>query len=238
MKTILYRSETRGYQNHGWLEAKHTFSFANYYDPNRIHFGVLRVLNDDIIEGGMGFGTHAHDNMEIITIPLKGTLKHQDSLGHGGLIKAGDVQVMSAGTGIKHSEYNGEQDNEVNLFQIWVFPNKKNITPRYQQKTLDFLNNKNMLHEIVTPKPTDHALWIYQDAWFSIGSFDKNKSYSYNLKSKDNGVFAMVINGSFNIEGIELKSRDGLGISETDQINLKSLANDSYILLMEVPMQI
>lgn len=238
MKTTLYRSETRGHEKHGWLDARHTFSFANYYDPNRIHFGALRVLNDDIIEGGKGFGTHGHDNMEIITIPLEGNLHHQDSLGHGGVIKTGDVQVMSAGSGIKHSEYNGEKNQDLNLFQIWVFPNKKNVQPRYQQKTLDFWQKKNFLHEIVTPEPTDHALWIHQDAWFSIGEFDKDKNESYQLRANNNGVFVMVIEGSFNVAGIDLNRRDGLGISDIDQIEIKSLTDNARILLMEVPMQI
>ena len=226
MKTTLYRSETRGHERHGWLDARHTFSFANYYDPNRIHFGALRVLNDDIIEG------------EIITIPLEGNLHHQDSLGHGGVIKTGDVQVMSAGSGIKHSEYNGENEQTLNLFQIWVFPNKKNVQPRYEQKTLDFWNKKNKLHEIVTPTASEHALWIHQDAWFSIGEFDNNKGESYTLKSDKNGVFVMVIEGSFNVSGIDLNRRDGLGISDVDKLEIKSLSDNARILLMEVPMQI
>lgn len=238
MKTTLYRAETRGHERHGWLDARHTFSFANYYDPNRIHFGALRVLNDDVIEGGKGFGTHGHDNMEIITIPLEGNLHHKDSLGHGGVIKSGDIQVMSAGSGIKHSEYNGEDTQMLNLFQIWVFPNKKNVQPRYEQKTLDFWNRKNILHEIVTPAPTDHALWIHQDAWFSIGEFDKDNTASYTLHSNNNGVFVMVIEGSFNISGIDLFRRDGLGISEINDIEIKSLSDNSRVLLMEVPMQI
>lgn len=238
MKTILYRSETRGHEQHGWLDARHTFSFANYYDPNRIHFGALRVLNDDIIEGGKGFGTHGHDNMEIVTIPLEGNLSHQDSLGHGSVIKSGDIQVMSAGSGIRHSEYNGEQDIPVNIFQIWIFPNKKNVTPRYQQKTFDFANNKNVLHEVVYPVQDDNALWIHQDAWFSLGTFDNDKSAAYKLKSAANGIFAMVIEGSFNVGGVELNRRDGLGISEVDEIEIKALSDNARILLMEVPMQI
>ncbi|SHE51578.1 pirin family protein [Dysgonomonas macrotermitis] len=238
MKTILYRSETRGHEQHGWLDARHTFSFANYYDPNRIHFGALRVLNDDIIEGGKGFGTHGHDNMEIVTIPLEGNLSHQDSLGHGSVIKSGDIQVMSAGSGIRHSEYNGEQDIPVNIFQIWIFPNKKNVTPRYQQKTFDFANNKNVLHEVVSPVQDDNALWIHQDAWFSLGTFDNGKSAAYKLKSAANGIFAMVIEGSFNVGGVVLNRRDGLGISEVDEIEIKALSDNARILLMEVPMQI
>lgn len=239
MKTILYKSETRGHEDHGWLNAKHTFSFANYYDPERIHFGALRVINDDTIDGGMGFGTHAHDNMEIITIPLKGSLKHQDSLGHGGVINTGDIQVMSAGKGIKHSEYNAQKDEKVNLFQIWIFPDKKNVEPRYQQKTYKNLVEKNTLHEVVTPKSdrTD-TLWIHQDAWFSIGTFNQNHSITYDLKIKENGVFAMIIEGSFKINGIELNSRDGLGIYDTENILIDAMSENAQILLIEVPLYI
>lgn len=241
MKTILYRANTRGHQNHGWLDARHTFSFANYYDPNRLHFGVLRVINDDIIAGGMGFGTHPHDNMEIITIPLEGSLRHEDSLGHGGVIRSGDVQVMSAGSGIRHSEANADPAEKVNLFQIWVFPNKKNVEPRYQQKTYDFLKDntsKNILHPIVTPDGDGDTLWIHQNTWFSIGTFDSGKKVSYKLNDPDNGVFAMVIEGSFDVSGIQLKRRDGLGISETDQIEIEALSDSARILLMEVPMNV
>lgn len=239
MKTILYKSETRGHENHGWLNARHTFSFANYYDPNRIHFGALRVLNDDIIAGGMGFETHPHDNMEIITIPFEGDLEHRDSLGHGGIIKAGDVQVMSAGSGIMHSEANANPDKKVNLFQIWVFPNKKNVTPRYQQKTYDFLNSeshKNVLHQIVTPNQDDNTLWIHQNAWFSMGTFDLGTKISYKLNDPNNGVFAMVIDGTFDVGGVRLNRRDGLGISETNEIEIEALSSNARILFMEIPM--
>ncbi|MBD8349421.1 pirin family protein [Dysgonomonas sp. HGC4] len=237
MKTILYKAETRGHAQHGWLNAHHTFSFANYYDPERIHFGALRVLNDDVIDGGKGFGTHPHDNMEIITIPLTGSLRHEDSMGNGGVIESGDIQVMTAGTGIQHSEFNAQKDKPVNLFQIWVFPNKKNVTPRYEQKTLDFLNHKNSFQLVVSPTPTEQGLWIHQDAWFSIGSFDKGVIEKYELKSKSNGVFAMVIQGSFNVSGTVLDNRDGLGIWDTESLTIESLSDDARILLMEVPME-
>jgi redox-sensitive bicupin YhaK (pirin superfamily) len=236
MKTILYKAETRGHADHGWLDTHHTFSFADYYNPERIHFGALRVLNDDIVEGGEGFGRHPHDNMEIVSIPLRGTLRHGDSMGNGGVIEAGDVQVMSAGTGVFHSEFNANKDRDVNFFQIWVFPNKKGVEPRYEQKQMDFLQHKNQLCEIITPYPTDHSLWIYQDAWFYIASLDKEEEVEYKLKNPKNGVFAMVIQGGFDVSGTELDCRDGLGVWQTDKITLQSLGDDSRILLMEVPM--
>ncbi len=237
MKTILYKAETRGHAQHGWLNAHHTFSFANYYDPERVHFGALRVLNDDIIDGEKGFGTHPHDNMEIITIPLSGSLRHEDSMGNGGVIESGDIQVMSAGSGVHHSEFNAQKDKPVNLFQIWVFPNKKNVTPRYEQKTIDFWKHKNKLQEIISPTPSENGLWIHQDAWFSIGSFEKGFVEKYNLKSKSNGVFVMVIQGSFNVSGTVLNQRDGMGVWEAESLNLESLTDDAQLLLMEVPME-
>lgn len=236
MKKTIYKSETRGHEQHGWLNAHHTFSFANYYDPDRIHFGALRVLNDDIIQGGKGFGTHPHDNMEIITIPLEGALEHKDSMGYGGVISPGEVQVMSAGKGILHSEFNALKDKPVNLFQIWVFPDKKNVEPRYQQKKLDFFDEKNILHEIVSPVPSDYGLWIHQKAWFSIGTFDKGIEVKYNIKSPNNGLFAMVIEGRFDLSGTVLDRRDGIGISESDSIQLAALSDNARILLIDVPM--
>ncbi|NDW09760.1 pirin family protein [Dysgonomonas sp. 520] len=237
MRTVLYKANTRGHANHGWLDTHHTFSFANYYDPDRINFGALRVVNDDIVEGGKGFGTHPHDNMEIVSIPLKGGLKHGDSMGNGGIIHEGEVQVMSAGTGVLHSEFNAYHDKPVNFFQIWVFPNKNDVKPRYEQKKMDFPEHRNKLSEIVTPTPTDHSLWIHQNAWFNIGMFDKNVSIDYALKDKGNGVFVMVIEGKFNVSGTELDKRDAIGIWETDSINLKALSDDAQILLIEVPME-
>ncbi|GHT56021.1 hypothetical protein FACS189446_7940 [Bacteroidia bacterium] len=236
MKNVLYKAATRGHAYHGWLDTYHTFSFADYYDPKRIHFGALRVLNDDIVLGGEGFGTHHHDNMEIISIPLKGSLRHGDSMGNGGVIREGDIQVMSAGTGVFHSEYNADNESPVNFFQIWVFPNKKDVEPRYEQKTMDFLQHKNVLTEIVTPHPSAHALWIYQDAWFNIGIFDKDAETDYRLKAKDHGVFAMVIQGDFEISGIVLEKRDGLGLWDTESITLKALSEQACILLIEIPM--
>lgn len=236
MKTVLFKEDTRGHEHHGWLDARHTFSFANYYDPARIHFGALRVLNDDIIEASEGFGTHPHDNMEIITIPLSGTLTHRDSMGHTETLSTGEVQVMSAGTGILHSEFNASPDEALNIFQIWIFPREKNVKPRYNQKRLAFLDVKNKLHEFVSPDESEHGLWIHQDAWFSMGTFDKDVTRTYEVKAPKNGVFAMVIEGSFNVAGQELHRRDGLGIWEAKSFDVTALTAGARILLMDVPM--
>ena len=239
MKTVLYKANTRGHKNHGWLDSHHTFSFANYYDPNRIHFGALRVVNDDIVAEGEGFGTHPHDNMEIISIPLYGDLEHKDSMGNGGVIKAGEIQVMSAGTGITHSEYNANQDKPVKFFQIWVFPNKQNVKPRYEQKGFDFLHNKNKLVQIVSPsKDTEgEGLWIHQNAWFHIGTFDKEHSFEYKIKEKGNGLFVMVIEGEFDVEDQSLSRRDAIGITDIDSIKITARSKDAQVLLIEVPME-
>lgn len=239
MRTTLFRASTRGHANHGWLDSRHTFSFANYYDPSRINFGALRVVNDDIVAGGEGFGTHPHDNMEIISIPLYGDLEHKDSMGHAEVIKAGEVQVMSAGSGITHSEYNANEDKPVNFFQIWVFPDRKNVEPRYDQREFDFIHNKNQLVQIVGPKgDTDNTgLWIHQNAWFSIGAFEKGKGLEYKVKKQGNGLFAMVIDGEFTVEGQKLNHRDALGISEKDTINIVADSENARILLIDVPME-
>ena len=179
MKKTLHTSETRGAANHGWLQAKHSFSFANYYNPERIQFGALRVLNDDIIAPGMGFGTHPHNNMEIITIPLEGALEHKDSMDNIGVIEADEIQVMSAGTGVYHSEYNKNKDQQVNLLQLWVMHNKKNVTPRYDQKSIKELKKTNALYPVVTPESNGDALWIHQDAWFHLGDFNQKTEVNY-----------------------------------------------------------
>lgn len=233
---ILHKANTRGHANHGWLDTHHTFSFAGYYDPERVHFGALRVINDDYIAAGMGFGTHPHDNMEIITIPLEGDLEHRDSMGNTSVIYHGDVQVMSAGTGIQHSEYNANKSKGLKLFQIWVFPNKKNVTPRYQQITLDIADRRNKLQQILSPNPDDEGVWIHQNAWFHLGELDKDFVLDYQVKVKGNGVYALVVKGSIEIDGKVLDSRDGLGIYDTDKISIKALSQDAEILLMEVPM--
>ena len=235
MKTILHKADTRGHANHGWLDSYHTFSFAGYYDPNRTHFGVLRVLNDDTVAGGMGFGAHPHDNMEIISIPTSGDLEHQDSMGNKQVIKQGDVQVMSAGTGITHAEKNKNHNKEVKFFQIWVFPNKKNVTPRYDQKNFSDADKHNQLLTVVSPIGTDDGgVQIHQDAWFSLGILDKDFTVSYQLKNKNNGVYAFVIEGEVTINGEKLSRRDGLGITETDQLNIKA-DSTAELLLMEIP---
>ena len=235
-KTVLHRSVTRGQANHGWLQARHTFSFANYYDPNRMNFGVLRVLNDDQVAEGRGFGTHPHDNMEIITIPLEGDLEHKDSMGNSSVIRYGDVQVMSAGTGIQHSEFNPNKDKPLKLLQIWVFPNKRNVSPRYDQITLNMNERHNKLQQILSPSPEDEGVWIHQDAWFHLGKFDKDFTAEYEIKKNGNGVYAFVIRGAVKIEGELLNEKDGLGIWETDSLSIQSVQEGTEILLMEVPM--
>lgn len=235
MKTILHKSATRGHANHGWLNTHHTFSFANYYDPERVHFGALRVLNDDWIAPAMGFGTHPHDNMEIITIPVRGTVEHKDSMDNHGTITAGEIQVMSAGTGVFHSEFNHDKTIPLELFQIWVFPDKRNVTPRYDQISLESLARKDSFYQILSPNPDDEGVWIHQHAWFHLGDLSDGWEGSYKLKDTQNGVYVFVIEGSVEAEGIELEYRDGLGISEIDEINIKS-NGASRVLLMEVPM--
>lgn len=234
--TVLHKANTRGHANHGWLDSHHTFSFANYHNPERMHFGVLRVLNDDRVDAGMGFGRHPHDNMEIISIPLEGDLKHQDSMGNTAVIKKGDIQVMSAGTGIFHSEYNNSQENLTKFLQIWVYPNKKNVAPRYDQITLNEADRHNKLQQIISPNADDEGVWIHQDAWFHLGNFDKDFSATYNLKKAGNGIYAFVLKGDFTIGNIALNQRDGLGIWDTSSIDLKADSEEAQILLMEVPM--
>ena len=235
MKTVIHKAATRGHANHGWLNSYHSFSFAGYYNPERIHFGALRVLNDDSVAAGMGFGTHPHDNMEIISIPLSGDLKHKDSMGNETIIKQGDIQVMSAGTGISHSEMNANKDKDVKFLQIWVFPNKKNVQPRYGQITLDESKMKNNLLQVVSPNADDEGVWIHQDAWFSLGNLEKGITKEYKLKGTNSGVYAFVLEGDVTINGEVLNTRDGLAISETDTLNITA-DSDARLLLMEVPM--
>jgi quercetin 2,3-dioxygenase len=232
---VLHKSGTRGTANHGWLRSSHTFSFANYYDSERKNFGALRVLNDDVVEAGMGFGRHPHDNMEIISIPLEGDLEHKDSMGNTTVIKNGDIQVMSAGTGIFHSEYNKNKDREVKFLQIWVFPNKKNVSPRYDQISLKEEDRQNKLQQILSPNPDDAGVWIHQDAWFHLGKFDEGISLDYTLKKQGNGVYAFVLNGDLTINDQSLSARDGFGIWEVEKLTIKS-TTPSELLLMEVPM--
>jgi redox-sensitive bicupin YhaK (pirin superfamily) len=234
-KTILHKAETRGHANHGWLNSYHTFSFANYYNADRMHFGALRVLNDDTIDGGMGFDTHPHDNMEIISIPLEGDLEHKDSMGNVAVIKHGDIQVMSAGTGIFHSEYNKNKDSKGKFLQIWVFPNKRGVTPRYDQITLNIEDRHNKLQQVLSPNVDDEGVWIHQNAWFHLAKFDSGVSAEYVLKAKDNGVYVFVISGNVTVNNQALQTRDGLGVWEVDSLSIKA-DSDAELLLMEVPM--
>ena len=234
MKTIVHKANTRGHADHGWLKANHSFSFAGYHDPERVHFGALRVLNDDHVEGGMGFGMHPHDNMEIITIPLEGELEHKDSMGNHGLIRKGEIQVMSAGTGIRHSEFNPSKDKPVKLLQIWLFPNKMNVTPRYDQKPYSLEETKNNLLTVVSPIGSDEGLNIHQQAWFSLGTLDKGFATTYKLHRKENGVYAFVINGDVTINGQKLNRRDGFGITDSETVEIEADSN-AEVLLMEVP---
>jgi redox-sensitive bicupin YhaK (pirin superfamily) len=236
MNTVLHKSDTRGNANHGWLQSRHTFSFANYHNPERMHFGALRVLNDDIVAPGMGFGTHPHRDMEIISIPIEGDLEHKDNMGNESIIKSGDIQVLSAGTGLTHSEYNKNKDQEVKFLQIWVLPNKKNVTPRYDQITMNPEERKNKFQQVLSPNADDSGVWIHQNAWFNMTRLDKGKNVTYNLNdAKNNGVYAFVLNGDATINGQNLNTRDGFGVWNVSDIDIKADSN-TELLLMEVPM--
>ena len=235
MNTVIHRAETRGHANHGWLDTNHTFSFANYHNAERMHFGVLRVLNDDKVSAGMGFGTHPHDNMEIISIPLEGDLEHKDSMGNVAVIRQGDVQVMSAGTGIYHSEYNKNKDQDVRFLQIWMFPNQRNVQPRYDQITLNNNDTNNQFHQVLSPNVDDAGVWAHQNAWFNIGTFEKGCNEIYNIKRSGNGVYAFILEGEVTIEGQKLSKRDGFGLWDVDKIEMTA-DSDAKVLLMDVPM--
>lgn len=235
--TVLHKASSRGHANHGWLDSYHTFSFANYYNPDRVHFGALRVLNDDQVNAGMGFDTHPHNNMEIISIPLEGDLEHRDSMGNIAVIRKGDVQVMSAGSGITHSEYNKNKDSIVRFLQIWVFPSQNNVLPRYDQITLHEADRKNRFQQILSPNVNDEGVWIYQNAWFHLGILDKGVSETYKIKKAGNGVYVFIISGDATINQIKLNKRDGLGVWDVETLSITA-DSDSEILLMEVPMSI
>lgn len=235
MKTVYHAADTRGNANHGWLKSRHTFSFAEYYNPERMHFGALRVINDDHVAGGMGFGTHPHNDMEIISIPLSGDLAHRDSMGNGSVIRSGDIQVMSAGTGVAHSEMNPNADQDVKFLQIWVFPREKNVAPRYQQINYAEQVQPDAFQQILSPSPDDAGVWIHQDAWFSLADFSDGTKQRYEVKRAGNGVYAFVISGRANIGGVELNERDGLGLWETDGFDVEALGG-AKVLLMDVPM--
>lgn len=237
MKTTIHKSETRGLADHGWLLSRHTFSFADYYNPERVRFGLLRVLNDDIVQPGMGFGTHPHDNMEIISIPLAGELAHKDSTGKKEVIRVNDVQIMSAGTGLYHSEFNNSSNDIVNFLQIWIFPKLKDITPRYDQKTFKPEDYKDKLTTVVSPVKNPDTLWINQDAFLSIGNLSAGTIVEYSIQHNGNGLYVFVIQGSVETEGIRLGKRDAAGLEEMGMINIKAI-EDSMVLLIEVPMKI
>lgn len=234
--SILHKANTRGFADHGWLQSWHTFSFSSYYNPERVHFGALRVLNDDTVAPGMGFGTHPHDNMEIISIPLEGDLEHKDSMGNLSVIKHGDIQVMSAGTGIKHSEYNRNKNQQVKFLQIWVFPNKRDAQPRYDQRTLNFDDRNNTFQQVLSPNPDDDGVWIHQNAWFHLANFDKDFTKTYDFKLNGNGLYVFVLSGQIQVGAQVLETRDGFGIWDINQIEIKALSNAEF-LLMEVPME-
>lgn len=235
MKTIIHRADSRGTADYGWLRPHYSFSFSNYYNPDRMGFGALRVLNDDYIDAGKGFPTHPHRDMEIITIPLSGLLEHKDNMGNAGTISAGEIQIMSAGTGVFHSEYNKSEEDPLQLLQIWIIPNKEKVPPRYNQLSLETIQKKNELYNIVTPHKNDDGLWIYQDAWFSLANVDVGWEGDYHIKQKNNGVYLFVIEGSVDVNNESLNRRDAMGIWNTNSFKINA-SEDSFILLMDVPM--
>ena len=236
MNKVFFSADTRGHADHGWLNANYSFSFGNYFNRDRMNFGALRVLNDDTISPGKGFGYHPHENMEIITIPLKGDLEHKDSMGNLGIINEGEIQVMSAGSGIFHSEFNKNSDKSINLLQLWILPKRENVEPRYDQCSIQGLRKLNSFYMVLSPHPEDNVMWIHQDAWFHLGDFDKVTSIDYELKRKGNGVYIFVIEGNFNVSNQKLNKRDALGVWDTDVISFKAQPN-SRVLLVEVPMK-
>jgi len=237
MKKVFHPANTRGEAIHDWLHAKHSFSFANYFDADRIQFGALRVLNDDVISPGMGFGTHPHDNMEIITIPLMGALEHKDSMDNVGAVDAGEIQVMSAGSGVYHSEYNKNKDKDLNLLQLWIFPNKQNVTPRYDQKNIRDLKKINCFYPIITPDQQGPGMWIHQDAWLHLGDFEKQTQLSYELHKKGNGIYIFIIEGNAEIAQESLSKRDALGLWDIETFSI-TIMPGTRILLIEIPMNI
>jgi redox-sensitive bicupin YhaK (pirin superfamily) len=237
MKTIYHAADSRGDANHGWLKSRHTFSFANYHNPERMGFGALRVINDDFVIGGQGFGKHSHRDMEIISIPLAGKLGHGDNIGNNGIIETGEIQVMSAGTGITHSEMNGDDKEDVKFLQIWVIPNKMSVAPRYQQIRMDDIMQPNEFNQVLSPNADDAGVWIHQNAWFSMGDFDKGVTQTYQLKDPNNGVYIFVISGRVNVNGNTLDTRDGLGVWDTKNFTM-DVEENAKVLLMEVPMSL
>lgn len=235
-KYHLHTAASRGHADHGWLKSAQSFSFAGYYNQERMHFGALRVLNDDVVEGGKGFGGHPHDNMEIISIPLEGALEHKDNMGNVRIVRPGDIQVMSTGTGVFHSEYNANPDKPAAFLQIWVFPRQLNTVPRYDQVSLRPEDRLNTLQQIISPDPKGAGIWIGQDAWFSIGRFNEGVEASYQLHSKENGLYLFVIEGAFTVDGQALGKRDAMGVEQVDNVSLRADSERAELLLIEVPM--
>ena len=237
MRTKIHKAESRGHANHGWLDTYHTFSFSSYQNAERNNFGALKVLNDDKVAAGKGFGTHAHSDMEIISIPLVGDLEHQDSMGNKGFITEGEIQVMSAGTGIKHSEYNRHKNKDVEFLQIWVSPRQNGLKPRYDQVSILDLHEKNKLYQVLSPTPKDQGVWIHQDAWFNLGDFNEPSKSTYVLHKETNGVYFFILEGEITIGNKVLLKRDGMEITGAESIEFEVSAN-TRILVMEVPMQL
>lgn len=237
MKTIFYAAESRGKADYGWLKTRYSFSFANYFNRERMNFGVLRVINDDVISPDTGFGEHPHDNMEIITIVLKGELAHRDSMGNTEIIHEGEIQVMSAGSGITHSEFNPSTVSEVELLQIWVYPDTRNVIPRYDQMLISDKLKKDAITQFISPENKGKSLWIHQNAWFSMGELENEKEYNYRLNSVKNGVFIFVIEGEIIIDNQLLQRRDAMGISELEELKINS-NTVSRVLIMEIPMKL
>ena len=233
---VFHNSKSRGLADHGWLVSRHTFSFAGYYNPDRIQFGALRVLNDDIVQPGMGFGTHPHNNMEIISIPLSGSLAHKDSTGNEKAIHTGEVQIMSAGSGLYHSEYNYSKTSDVNFLQIWVLPKELEISPIYDQKDFSKVSRQNSLSTVVAPDDKN-ALWINQNAWFSLGKFDSGQKLTYSTRKEGNGTYVFLISGEAELDGNKMFKRDGLGISNSEKFEI-SFTKESEVLVMDIPMEI
>jgi redox-sensitive bicupin YhaK (pirin superfamily) len=235
-QTVLHTADSRGGADHGWLKSSHTFSFASYFNPERVQFGALRVLNDDSVDGGMGFGDHPHDNMEIISIPLEGSLQHKDSMGNLATIEPGEIQVMSAGTGIYHTEYNKDKNVPVKFLQIWVFPNKRNVEPRYDQVRIDTASTTNQLVQVLSPNPDDAGVWIHQDAWFNMGKLESGNTVDYQIHKEGNGAYIFVREGTVEVNGQTLNRRDGYGIWDTTGFAITATANAEF-LIMDVPME-
>lgn len=237
MEKVIHRADSRGLVDHGWLKSAHSFSFGTYFNPERVHFGALRVLNDDYVTGANGFGLHPHDNMEIISIPLSGILEHSDSLGNRGTIEPNEIQVMSAGTGVKHSEYNGSEVDPVEFLQIWISPHTRDVTPRYDQIRIHPADRENKLQQIVSPSPDDAGTWIHQNAWLLLADLQQGKSVEYSLKNNKNGVYIFLLEGQIEVLDEVLERRDAIAINDNKEVSITA-SQDASLLLIEVAMVI